>query len=111
MLAGTVLLPASGATAARDCGRPEEAPGFETPARHSVVPDAICMDLQLAQDKVEAAGFNEVDSADASGKNRRQFADRNWTVVGQRPDPGGEQPKSTRITLSVVKDGESRSCR
>lgn len=188
------LLPAPDATAAARCGPPDQAPGFEVPARRSVVPDARCMDLQLAQDKVEAAGlhnaraedatgrdrsqfqdqewvvvdqspapgtkvrpgtrvrfsvlaygdrgappvpdrsrpgplprltcfdlqeakdtlqsagFNDVRSRDASRRGRRQFADRNWTVNDQRPAPGGDWAKSTRVTLVVLKDGETRSC-
>jgi beta-lactam-binding protein with PASTA domain len=87
------------------------APPVPDRSRPGPVPRLTCFDLQEAEDTLRSAGFNEVDSTDASGKGRRQFADRNWTVVGQRPDPGGERPKSIRISLGVVKDGESRSCR
>jgi len=93
------------------CGRPEDAPGVGTPARSGVVPDTRCMDLQLAQDKAEAAGFFRLAAQDATGRGRHPLWDRNWTVTGQTPVSGGPYPKSTRIELDVVKDSEASSCR
>ena len=194
ILGGVAVGPAGAATsAAARCGAPDDAPGFETPAKPDVVPDIVCMDLQLAQDKAQAAGFYrvavddasgrrrrqgndqdwvvvaqsppagtrtsnarvvvrvlaygdrgappvpdrsrpgripklacfdlqeaqdtlqsagfyETTSRDASGGRRRQFADRNWTVTGQSPPPGGSHRKTTQVTLSVVKDGEASPC-
>ena len=49
-------------------------------------------------------------SEDATGRGRHQIVDRNWTVTGQSPPPGGTYPKSTRVVLKAVKDGETRSC-
>jgi beta-lactam-binding protein with PASTA domain len=80
-------------------------------SRSSPLPHLTCFDLQEAEDTLQSAGFADIGSADASGKDRRQFADRNWTVTGQHPAPGGDWPKSTRITLRALKDGEVRSCR
>jgi hypothetical protein len=172
------------------CGPPDEAPGFEVPARRGVAPDVVCMDLQLAQDKAQAAGlsvaardarggrrqvndrdwvvvsqtppagrpagrllvralaygdpgappapdrtapgrlprltcfdlqeaqdtlqsagFNAITTRDATGRGRRQFADRAWTVTGQTPSPGGTWRKTTRVTLRAVSDDEASTCR
>jgi hypothetical protein len=171
------------------CGEPDEAPGFEIPARRGVAPAVGCMDLQLAQDKAQAAGltivaqdargghrqvndrdwvvvsqtppagrpagrlvvrvlaygdpgtppapdrtapgrmprlgcfdlqeaqdtlqsagFTTLASRDATGQGRHQIVDRDWTVTGQTPGPGGTWPKTTGVTLRVVKDGEPSPC-
>ena len=172
------------------CGGPDKAPGFEVPARRGVVPDVVCMDLQLAQDKAQAAGlgivaqdagggrrqvndrdwvvisetppagrpagrlivrvlaygdpgapaapdrtapgrvprltcfdlqeaqdtlqsagFSTLASRDASGRGRHQIVDRDWTVTGQTPPPGGTWSKTSRVTLRAVRDDEASSCR
>ena len=172
------------------CGAPGEAPGFEVPARRAVAPNVVCMDLQLAQDKAQAAGvritardatagrrrqvndrdwvvvsqtppagrsagrllvrvlaygdpgappapnrtapgrmprlacfdlqeaqdtlqsagFNNLASRDATGRGRLQIVDRDWTVTGQTPPPGGTWRKTTRVTLQVVRDNERSTC-
>jgi hypothetical protein len=171
------------------CGGPDRAPGFEVPARRGVVPDVVCMDLQLAQDKAQAAGvrfaaqdvggdrrqvndrdwvvvsqtppagrpsghlmvrvlaygdpgapaapdrtapgrmprmacfdlqeaqdtlqsagFTTLASRDASGRGRHQIVDRDWTVTGQTPAPGGTWSKTTRVTLQAVRDDEASTC-
>ena len=92
------------------CGRPENAPGFGTPARAGVVPNTVCMDLRLARDKSHAAGYYNLRSQDATGRGRHPIIDRDWTVTGQSPPPGGRYPKSTRVVLKAVKDAEASSC-
>ena len=93
------------AAAAPACGAPDQAPGFETPARRRVIPDVMCMDLQLAQDKAQAAGIYRVDVQDASGRHRRQTDDQTWVVVSQTPAPG-TRPKRPRLTLEVRAYGD-----
>ncbi|HEV7534197.1 MAG TPA: hypothetical protein VGP90_01105 [Acidimicrobiia bacterium] len=177
--------------AGRQCGGPDQAPGFEVPARRGVAPDTVCMDLQLAQDKAQAAGvgisardstgrgrrqvydrdwvvisqtppagrptghllvrvlaygdpgappapdratpgrmprlscfdlqeaqdtlqsagFTALASRDATGRGRHQIVDRDWTVTGQAPPPGGTWPKTTRVTLQAVRHDEASTCR
>ncbi|WP_432793476.1 hypothetical protein [Rhodococcus ruber] len=75
----------------------------------AVMPDVTCMDLQAAQDTIQAAGVFYSRSIDAAGRGRAQVFDRNWVVVSQAPDPGvliGEGD----VVLSVVKDGELGDC-
>jgi hypothetical protein len=100
------LLPAPRATAAPKCGAPHQAPGFEVPARRGVVPDTTCMDLQLGQDKVQAAGLHPGGSQDATGRRRNQFNDRDWVVVGQAPPPGTRVRPCARVTYSVLAYGD-----
>jgi beta-lactam-binding protein with PASTA domain len=100
------LLPAPKAMAAATCGAPHQAPGFEVPARRNVVPDTTCMDLQLAQDKVEAAGLHPGRSQDATGRHRNQFNDRDWVVVDQAPKPGSRVRPGTQVTFSVLAYGD-----
>jgi hypothetical protein len=88
------------------CSRPEDAPGFGTPAKAGVVPNTACMDLQLAQDKSEAAGYHNLRSQDASGKGRRPFYDRDWVVVSQSPAAGTKAGSGTRIVFQVLAYGD-----
>jgi hypothetical protein len=93
------------AAAAPACGAPDQAPGFETPAKRRVIPDVICMDLQLAQDKAQAAGIYRVAVQDASGRHRRHADDQNWVVVSQTPAPGS-RPRRPQMTLQVRAYGD-----
>jgi beta-lactam-binding protein with PASTA domain len=102
---GNLALGPAAAAAPASCGAPDQAPGFERRAERRVMPDVGCMDLQLAQDKVQAAGFYRVASRDASGQRRRQVDDRNWVVVSQTPAPG-TRTRSPRIVLQVLAYGD-----
>jgi hypothetical protein len=96
---------ATAAPASAQCGAPDDAPGFETPAQRRVVPDVGCMDLQLAQDKAQAAGYRVV-TEDASGQRRRQVDDRGWVVVSQTPAAGTRPKGSPRVALQVLAYGD-----
>jgi hypothetical protein len=93
------------AAAAPACGAPDQAPGFERPAKRRVVPEVVCMDLQLAQDKAQASGIYRVAVQDASGRRRRQSDDRNWVVVSQTPAPGA-RPRRPQMALQVRAYGD-----
>lgn len=80
------------------------APSAEVP-----MPNVICMNLQAAQDAIQAAGVWYSRSTDATGAGRMQVMDRNWVVVGQNPAPGVLIGEGDAL-LSVVKYGESNSC-
>ena len=76
----------------------------QAPAGDLSMFDATGMDLQLAQDTVQARlGIWYSDSVDASGQDRMQLWDRNWTVVGQDPAPGTPVTEDTEITFYVNK--------
>jgi beta-lactam-binding protein with PASTA domain len=89
-----------------DSGAPP-VPDRNRPGR---VPDLACFDLQEAQDTLQSAGFYKMSSRDARGGGRRQLADREWTVTGQTPSPGGTHRKTTEVVLRAVKDGEPSPC-
>lgn len=109
-----VLLLLAGATGAGgspgperpQCGPPPEAPGFETAAHPGMVPDVGCMDLQLGQDKLQAAGYYAIRAQDASGYRRHPAFDRNWAVVGQDPAAGTRPDTSATITLRALRYGD-----
>jgi hypothetical protein len=73
-----------------------------------VMPYVICMDLQSAQDAIQAAGVFFSRSVDATGAGRMQISDRNWLVVAQDPAPG-EPIGEAEPVLGVIKFGEG-SC-
>jgi beta-lactam-binding protein with PASTA domain len=73
------------------------------------MPDVMCMNLQQAQDTIQAAGAFFSRSEDATGQGRAQLIDSNWIVVGQRPAPGTPIGEGDAV-LSVVKIGESSPC-
>src|SRR5436190_21204888 len=93
--------PKRAAPSQQRCGGPDEAPGFEVPARRRVAPDVVCMDLQLAQDKAQAAGLT-IAAQDAGG-GRRQVNDRDWVVLSQTPPAG--RPAG-RLTVRVLAYGD-----
>ncbi|PIB03944.1 MULTISPECIES: PASTA domain-containing protein [Streptomyces] len=97
-------------TAAEDTTE-TDAPGSdagaaEAEAETATLPDLAGQDLQAAQDEAQAAGFYVLDDQDASGQNRLQVMDRNWTVCSQEPAPG-THPTDTPVTLFAVKDDET----
>lgn len=71
-----------------------------------VVPDVVCKDLQHAQDALQAAGFDNLDSTDGTGRDRMQIIDRNWVVIAQSARAGSRPAADTRIVLTAVKFGE-----
>ena len=96
---------ALGAAITLQVRKPTDAAGAPGSTR-GVVPDVVCLDLQTAQDTMQAAGFINLTSRDAAGQDRRQVVDRNWVVVAQSVAPGGTPDPTTRILLSAVKFGE-----
>jgi hypothetical protein len=71
------------------------------------VPDVTCMDLQAAQDTLQAAGFFNLGSEDGSGQGRMQILDRDWVVIAQSVPAGAQPSPLKRIVLASVKYGES----
>lgn len=73
------------------------------------MPPVVCMNLQSAQNAIQAAGVFYSRSADASGEGRMQVNDSNWIVVEQDPAPGVLIGEGEAV-LSVVKIGEPNNC-
>lgn len=74
-----------------------------------LMPNVVCMDLQQAQDTIQAAGVFFSRSEDATGEGRMQVMDRNWIVVAQTPAPGTPIGEGEAV-LSVVKDDAPNHC-
>jgi hypothetical protein len=81
---------------------PAAAPAPKT----GTVPNVVGIDLQLAQDTLQAEGFYVLRSHDATGQGRFQVLDRNWTVVDQDPPGGTVMSLSEVVDLGAVKDEE-----
>lgn len=70
------------------------------------MPDLVGQNLQLAQDILQDIGSFVLDQEDASGLDRFQVNDSNWTVCTQDPAPGTVIEVSVIVTLASVKLGE-----
>ncbi|MCZ4520893.1 hypothetical protein O4220_20465 [Rhodococcus ruber] len=84
----------------------------EPPAAEPVLvamPPVVCMNLQSAQNAIQAAGVFYSRSVDASGASRMQVNDSNWIVVAQDP-PAGTLIGEGDALLSAVKVGEPNNC-
>jgi len=75
-------------------------------AERKTLPDVIGMNLQEAQDTLQAAGFYLISDRDATGRGRFQVFDRNWVVTQQKPAGGRKVPIDTLIVLYAKKYGE-----
>lgn len=73
------------------------------------MPNVVCMNLQAAQNKIQAAGVFFSRSKDATGAGRRQLVDSNWVVIAQTPAAGSPVAEGEAV-LSVVKIGEEGAC-
>ena len=73
------------------------------------MPAVVCLDLQSAQNAIQAAGIFYSRSVDASGASRMQVNDSNWIVVAQDP-PAGTLIGEGDALLSAVKIGEPNNC-
>ncbi|MBM7280161.1 PASTA domain-containing protein [Gordonia rubripertincta] len=80
-----------------------------TSSQPALMPNVVCMNLQDAQNAIQAVGVFFSRSEDATGRNRSQLVDRNWIVVGQTPSPGTAFGEGDAV-LSAVKIGESNDC-
>ncbi|MFI1463235.1 PASTA domain-containing protein [Nocardia carnea] len=88
---------------------PSTEPSTATESETVPMPDVVCMNLQDAQDRIQAAGVFFSRSEDATGAGRRQVMDRNWVVVAQTPAAGVPIGEADAV-LSVVKIGEPGDC-
>ncbi|HEX8867249.1 MAG TPA: PASTA domain-containing protein, partial [Lentzea sp.] len=86
--------------------KPTDPSTSQEPPAKGVVPNVVCLDLQKAQDTLQAAGFSLLASEDATGQRRNQVVDRNWVVVTQSAPAGSRPDPKTKITLRAVKFGE-----
>lgn len=82
-------------------------PGTEP--QRAIMPEVVCMDLQQAQDTIQAAGVFFSRSFDATGAGRNQIVDRNWIVVSQDP-PAGSPIDEREPNLGAVKKNEPSPC-
>jgi hypothetical protein len=74
-----------------------------------LMPDEVGKDLQAAQDHIQGVTgdpFFFTDSADATGADRFQILDVDWTVCSQRPAADTTFSENTNIVFYVVKDWE-----
>lgn len=99
-------LVAQGTAVTLQVAKPTDGAGSSA-SKPGEVPNVVCKDLQSAQDALQEAGFFVLASTDATGQNRQQVVDRNWVVVSQSVAAGERPEPATRVTLGVVKFGES----
>jgi hypothetical protein len=71
----------------------------------SNLPDLRSKGLQWATTESKSAGFGDVETHDALGRDRRWRDDKDWMVCFQDPAPGSH-PEGTVIRLGVVKTEE-----
>jgi beta-lactam-binding protein with PASTA domain len=72
---------------------------------NSSLPDLRSKGLQWATTEAENAGFGEIETHDALGRDRRWRDDKEWMVCFQDPGPGSHKP-GTVVRLGVVKTEE-----
>ena len=72
------------------------------------VPDMTGVNLQTAQDCLQALGFYMLDDQPAFGQPRFQVSDRNWRVVDQNVQ-GRVYDLGVKIVLEATKEGDTGS--
>ncbi len=73
------------------------------------MPAVVCMNLQVAQNAIHAAGVFFSRSKDGTGRGRFQILDRDWIVIAQSPGPGALIGEGDAV-LTVVKYTEPNPC-
>lgn len=94
------------------CQQPAAGQGGATAAngaganRLGSLPNLVGRGLQNAQDTAQAAGYYQLTSHDALGRERHQIVDRDWKVCFQTPAPG-RVATATTVDLGAVKLAET----
>ncbi|MFC5034547.1 hypothetical protein [Streptomyces sp. So13.3] len=78
-----------------------------TAATPKTVPNFVGKGLQSAQDAAQAAGFYNLASHDAAGRDRHQILDLDWQVCSQAPAAGTSAPVDTKLDFGAVKTNET----
>ena len=68
-----------------------------------MVPDAVGLDYQRAQDTWRGAGLVVLPAEDATGANRIPIIDSNWVVISQEPSAGSRVHEGSSITATIKK--------
>jgi hypothetical protein len=97
-VAAAVLLAVGTAGCALDDGAAE--PSTAT------VPDVADGPLKDARAALADAGFTDIVTEDATGRDRNVLMASNWHVCTQAPAAGASADPADEVTLSVAKDGE-----
>lgn len=92
--------PSTGASTATGAAKP---PSVGTV---KALPNLVGQGLQSAQDAAQAAGFYNLASSDALGRDRMQVDDRNWKVCFQSPG-AGQVDSAAKVTFAAVKLDET----
>jgi hypothetical protein len=71
----------------------------------SNLPDIRSKGLQWGMTEAKNAGFDDIETHDALGRDRRWRDDKDWMVCFQDPAPGSH-PQRTLVKLGVVKTEE-----
>jgi beta-lactam-binding protein with PASTA domain len=67
------------------------------------IPDLTGQNAKIAQNKLKALGFTNVELASATEKYQNVFVPANWTVVGIEPAPGTAVNADDTVVLKVTK--------
>jgi hypothetical protein len=71
----------------------------------SSLPDLRSKGLQWAMSESKNSGFEDIETHDALGRDRRWRDDKDWMVCFQEP-AAGSHPEGTKVRLGVVKTEE-----
>ncbi|MEU6481710.1 DUF3761 domain-containing protein [Streptomyces sp. NPDC047017] len=108
VIGGCGALVDGGKDASSSVSSSASSPGDEP--RSVTVKDYVGMGLQAAQDAAQGDGIRRLDSTDATGRNRQQLWDRNWTVCAQTPAAGASMSAEDTLTFDTVKSSAGESC-
>jgi hypothetical protein len=67
------------------------------------IPDLTGQNAKIAEDKLEALGFTNVELASATSKYQNVFVPANWTVVGIEPPAGTTVNAGDTVVVKVTK--------
>jgi hypothetical protein len=67
------------------------------------IPDLTGQNAKIAENKLRALGFTDVELASATPKYQNVFVPANWTVVGIEPAPGTAVNAGDTVVVKVTK--------
>ncbi|GLY14096.1 hypothetical protein LWF15_34390 [Kineosporia rhizophila] len=79
--------------------------GGDTAAAKAELPNLVGKGLEWAKDKADASGFDDVETHDALGRDRRWSDDKDWVVCFQTPGAGSQDPEKP-VELGAVQIDE-----